>query len=293
MAQSFRPLLLTRLARLVCTTLAAALAVTLDADEAEAFCRTTTLSGDNQACVVEGVPVFWAGRLVELRLNSNMGSKAGTVDEISSVLQNSASSWSKLACDARSGPSITLTLGSRTTASTVGYVQGSANENLVVFQDAVWPYPDVQQLALTTLTFQKSNGELVDADLEINGTKNLIVSGAVPPNGFDLETILKHELGHVLGLAHTSIAGATMFPTYDAGSVEQRVQKQDDIDGICAAYPPDRLKTPPASGCCAVAAPSKAELTSIQTYGPTVLLGGLLAARLLRRRRQKPSTRAH
>jgi Matrixin len=292
MAQSFRPLLLTRLA-----AIASALALYVCSRNAQAFCRTTTLSGDNQACVVDGVPLFWPGRLVELRLNASAGSKAGTLNALSTVLQASATSWSKLACDAPSGaPSVTLTLGSLTNASTVGYAQGAPNENLVVFQDVTWPYPDAQQLALTTLTFQKSNGALVDADLEVNGTKNLIVSGAVPPNGFDLETILKHELGHVLGLAHTSVAGATMFPTYDAGSVEQRVQKQDDIDGICKAYPPNRLSgAAPSSGCCAVAAPARAETKPgpLPTYGAPLSMCGLLTALLRRRRARKAQARTY
>lgn len=57
-----------------------------------------------------------------------------------------------------------------------------------------------------------------------------------PPNGgFDLETVALHEFGHSLGLNHSSVANAVMFPTY-AGP--RRRLRADDIAGIRAIYGP-------------------------------------------------------
>ena len=50
----------------------------------------------------------------------------------------------------------------------------------------------------------------------------------------DLITVAAHELGHALGLDHSSDRGALMFPTY---SGPQRFLGQDDINGIRALYP--------------------------------------------------------
>ena len=49
----------------------------------------------------------------------------------------------------------------------------------------------------------------------------------------DLETVALHEIGHLLGLAHSSVPGSVMFPTY---SGERRRLTADDINGIQALY---------------------------------------------------------
>ena len=51
---------------------------------------------------------------------------------------------------------------------------------------------------------------------------------------FDVETVALHEVGHLLGLGHSSVAGSVMFPTY--GGV-RRSLTQDDVDGIRRLYP--------------------------------------------------------
>lgn len=49
----------------------------------------------------------------------------------------------------------------------------------------------------------------------------------------DLETVALHEIGHLLGLAHSGVPGSVMFPTY---SGERRVLTADDIAGVQALY---------------------------------------------------------
>jgi hypothetical protein len=51
---------------------------------------------------------------------------------------------------------------------------------------------------------------------------------------FDVETVALHEIGHLLGLDHSSVVGSVMFPSY--GGV-RRALTQDDIDGIRRLYP--------------------------------------------------------
>lgn len=53
------------------------------------------------------------------------------------------------------------------------------------------------------------------------------------PGVFDTETVALHEIGHLLGLDHSTVPGAVMFPTY-AGA--RRALSQDDIDGIRRLY---------------------------------------------------------
>jgi hypothetical protein len=52
----------------------------------------------------------------------------------------------------------------------------------------------------------------------------------------DVETVALHELGHLLGLQHSSVAGAVMFPTVSANSTN-RVLSPDDVEGVRRLYP--------------------------------------------------------
>ncbi|KAJ9683510.1 hypothetical protein PVL29_019191 [Vitis rotundifolia] len=57
--------------------------------------------------------------------------------------------------------------------------------------------------------------------------------GAVP-NQMDLETVALHEIGHLLGLQHSSVQNAIMFPTISSGVTKGL--HDDDIQGIRALY---------------------------------------------------------
>jgi hypothetical protein len=61
------------------------------------------------------------------------------------------------------------------------------------------------------------------------------VIGAVA-GGFDVQTVALHELGHILGLNHSSVAGSVMFPTV-AWNTTNRVLTADDLGGIQQLYP--------------------------------------------------------
>jgi predicted Zn-dependent protease len=61
------------------------------------------------------------------------------------------------------------------------------------------------------------------------------VDGAVE-GGFDIETIALHELGHLLGLKHSGVAGSVMLATVSANSTLRTLQP-DDLSGIRALYP--------------------------------------------------------
>lgn len=55
-------------------------------------------------------------------------------------------------------------------------------------------------------------------------------------DSFDIETIALHELGHILGLLHTDVEGAVMFPTVAPNSTLRELQP-DDLEGIESLYP--------------------------------------------------------
>ncbi|KAK4419601.1 Metalloendoproteinase 1 [Sesamum alatum] len=54
------------------------------------------------------------------------------------------------------------------------------------------------------------------------------------PGAYDLQTAGLHELGHILGLAHSNDHNALMYPIIDIGV--RKVLGQDDINGLKALY---------------------------------------------------------
>ncbi|KAD6453089.1 hypothetical protein E3N88_07794 [Mikania micrantha] len=59
------------------------------------------------------------------------------------------------------------------------------------------------------------------------------VVGAVP-NAYDVETLALHEIGHLLGLAHSQFQNAIMWPTFSPGVTKGL--NSDDIRGLRALY---------------------------------------------------------
>ncbi|HKQ74079.1 MAG TPA: RICIN domain-containing protein [Blastocatellia bacterium] len=78
-------------------------------------------------------------------------------------------------------------------------------------------------------------GNALPRPLHFDDQEHAWCIGAVA-NQFDVETIALHEIGHLLGLAHSSVAGAVMFPTVSANSTN-RVLSPDDHEGILHLYP--------------------------------------------------------
>ncbi|OXB72007.1 UNVERIFIED_CONTAM: hypothetical protein H355_002521, partial [Colinus virginianus] len=59
-------------------------------------------------------------------------------------------------------------------------------------------------------------------------------------SGYNLFLVAAHELGHSLGLAHSNVFGALMYPIYMAKDTRNYRLHQDDISGIQALYGPPR-----------------------------------------------------
>ncbi|CAH1424689.1 unnamed protein product [Lactuca virosa] len=55
------------------------------------------------------------------------------------------------------------------------------------------------------------------------------------PSAMDLESVAVHEIGHLLGLGHSSVEDAIMFPTISSG-IRKVELARDDVEGIQVLY---------------------------------------------------------
>ena len=221
---------------------------------AHAFCRTTTapLPADydpSEGCYDEGYVLWWRNACVGYSIQED-ASRQVTLAQAEQAFATAFTKWTGTACPAddagQSRVSIDVRDEGPVECDQVQYNQTQPNQHVIIFRDDVWPYDDANNtLALTTVTFNPDTGELYDADMEVNSTENvpLTVSGPVPPGGYDFESIVTHETGHFLGMAHTPDSRATMYARYVQGSTSMRNLSEDDVTGICTAYPPDGTRT--------------------------------------------------
>jgi hypothetical protein len=319
--------------------------------DAAAFCRTTTCKlppdfspspgscyPDNfaQYCAslsppAKTLPLWWPNACVSYDIVRS-GTRQIAYDTVSQIVSASFAKWTGVTCPtgglALSRVSVDVRDLGPVDCGMVQYNSDQGNQHVIIFDDDVWPYHDSSNtLGLTTVTFNPDTGEIYDADMEINATVPLSVVTPVPPNGYDFESIITHESGHFLGMAHSGDARATMFAHYTPGTSSMRVLTDDDVLGICSIDRPDGTRSidpsvdagargsvreatcdpTPRHGFssqCAVA-PSKACAASVASTGgrasssgttlpaASVVGAGLLGIglRTLRRRRARASLR--
>lgn len=230
--------------------LALGLVLMLSAPTARAFCRKTTCPScgvnPQTGCVDEGEPLAWPGACVSYALSRAASRQVG-LTEAKIIAAQAFQSWQSVTCPGTGlPPSIVATDAfGLVDCSSHEYNRSAGNANIVVFRDDSWEREDAQDaVALTSVSFNERTGEILDADIEINATIRLSTSANVPVDGYDLSSILTHEAGHFLGLAHSTSRDATMYPIYDRGTGDFRTLSDDDVAGICAIYPPARVALP-------------------------------------------------
>lgn len=112
---------------------------------------------------------------------------------------------------------------------------------------------DAATFALTTTSYNIATGQLADADIEFNSTPGIHryttesettrrCTSLTDPNeknctATDVQNTATHEIGHLIGIDHSSLASATMYYSAEDAEVSKRHLTADDEDAICSIYP--------------------------------------------------------
>jgi hypothetical protein len=168
----------------------------------------------------------------------------------------------------------TFVRGPDVSRPSVGYILNGDNQNVLTFretacQDVVpfddpcleaqtcandyscWDHGDLT-IGLTTTTFSKGSGIILDADIELNASQpggNLgflftvvnspVCEGLPNPDcvATDLQNTLTHEIGHAMGLDHVFEPLSTMEAAAPPGETNKRVIDAGTAAGFCDTYP--------------------------------------------------------
>lgn len=120
--------------------------------------------------------------------------------------------------------------------STLARIGQGDSERTILWVSGSWPAElgDVNSVIGVTTPVWRSGGYFFDADIQFNNVgfrwNTTGSSGYV-----DAQSIATHEEGHFLGLDHTTVRGAIMYPSYSGGTI--RNLASDDANGVCALYP--------------------------------------------------------
>jgi hypothetical protein len=283
-------------------------------------------------------PYSWRTRTIAIQ-GFPQGLADLTVGQIRDALAGATTVWTKrdLAMAACTDLDLRLTMQSLSKKPPAAKYD---QQNNVIFRSDAWCAEsdgpsncyDRSALAITSV-FAKGWGQIVDADIEVNAVNFSWSDLQSNPEEFtsqDLQNVLTHEIGHLLGLDHTcysdvtrlrpvgndgvaipdcgsaseAVLATTMFASAEPGDVTKRTLESDDQLAICETYPlgkPDPLicPAPDDGGGCAVASPGSAGRGGGRVLtcaaGGVVVAGFALGMALKRRgsqRRSKSSRRS-
>ncbi|MGF1467254.1 MAG: matrixin family metalloprotease [Sandaracinaceae bacterium] len=155
------------------------------------------------------------------RVQSSGSADLGGLGPSADVLREAFGEWTAVAC-------VDLVVEDRgTTEAPPGVFDGTS---VVGWLEADWPHSP----SAIGVTSARWGAVLLEADVALNGVDFVWTEGDVALPEVDARSLLVHETGHFLGLDHTDVPGAAMWPTYVGGVVGLG---PDDEAGICALYP--------------------------------------------------------
>jgi hypothetical protein len=165
-------------------------------------------------------PYRWPGSTVSYYINASNLDMPGSsaVQSITAAAQN----WFTQA---------TISLQMVYAGSMTGGTLSKNGRNEVFFRNV-----DSGSVIAEVYWWYNSRNEFIDADMVFYDTKRFFPGSSGCSSGYYLTDIATHEFGHWYGLGHSSVSGATMWPSASKCSTNTRSLAADDIAGVESMY---------------------------------------------------------
>ena len=108
-------------------------------------------------------------------------------------------------------------------------VSNTATDGQISLSLADALFKDQGALAITTYAFDRNTGTFTDADILLDPS---LLTGK-----YNLQLAVQHEIGHVLGLDHSGVISAVMYPYVPSGAEAPSAFDSDDKIAIATSYP--------------------------------------------------------
>jgi hypothetical protein len=190
----------------------------------------------------DGIPLRWPGGTVRCSVDDHASDDLPGHSEIGAV-HAALATWSAIP------------------GSPVEVRAASAGDDAASARVSWWPDWEEQAdaLALTVVTYDVESGEILDAEIRVNDEVDWTIGGESDAGGdavFDVQNTLAHEVGHLLGLAHSNAEAATMYASSAPREVQKRDLHEDDLAGFGYLYdvspPAAELSAAPRGGACSM-----------------------------------------
>jgi hypothetical protein len=193
----------------------------------------------------------WKGQAVKISISSSLTRPSSNIKSDSDVLgalRRSIQAWSDAA-----DIDIQTELSDKQSVSPAG-VAGDGISLITIAQspeNVLFFANDADSVSAKTRIFYNRRGFITEADIVLNPFQQFSTDGTY--GTFDLESTLTHEIGHLLGLKHSAVLGATMAESFarngTRGIVDfgPRTLSESDIAAIRDIYGPK----PGDETCCA------------------------------------------
>lgn len=181
------------------------------------------------------VPIRWNGNSITVALSTSLQSPPPNIKAGSDVLgaaRRALQHWARVGrIKFFETSSSAQTISPQNAGDGVSLITVAA-DNTSVFGSSEAPG--------RTRAFFGSTGAITEADIALNPSQPFSTDGTF--GTYDLEATLTHEIGHLLGLEHSAVLGATMQPrqgkngVYSLPALTGRTLAEDDRAGARALY---------------------------------------------------------
>ena len=211
-----------------------------------AFVTSSQPSSFDLPAAAQERQIKWPTRTIQIALSSSLLSTSPAIKPDSDVVgaaHRALASWSRAA-----NIKFVEVASKKQSVSPTSGGDGVSLITIAGTSDNVSLFSEGNTTARTRVFYNLDSGEINEADIVINPFPYSETGAALQfstdgtPGTYDLESTLAHEIGHLLGLSHSHVIGATMQPlqalngTYGLPAISERTLSAADQAAVRSLY---------------------------------------------------------